>query len=415
MKTKTKLSILSLSHMDLAGCGYILSQAINEHTDNVSHAIQWAPSYIQYPYEYLRPSPDVISDLWLKADVIHIHDAFNYRPPNLPERPTVITWHGNIYRNHPVLNNKNSIRMHRVQTVATIDLVPLGDNLWMPDTRYPISVAEKNKEFTVCHAPTDRDCKSTAMIIEACRIANVKLELIEKVTWQECLIRKSRCHILVDQFKLGYGCNAIEAWAMGIPVIANGSKETIDGMVEMFGQLPFVTCEDDAAKLSEILSAFASDTSLLDTYAKNGKSHYEKYHSPMATAARAIEYYHKAIELFWSREQKVDIKQNQLEVNDIVKLRDNHMRNHVTMSVKSPQVKTLSSRVMPPGESGLTLLRYVGGNRGSETYIGAITKNKYVFSSVKPDKFVDSRDAKAFLDMRDNKAGQNKKLFVEVR
>lgn len=56
------------------------------------------------------------------------------------------------------------------------------------------------------------------------------------------------------------------------------------------------------------------------------------------------------------------------------------------------------------GSAGMSLLQYVGGNYGSQTYYGSYTGAAYSFSAVveKQVKNVDNRDVQAFLDMVEN-------------
>jgi glycosyltransferase involved in cell wall biosynthesis len=51
-----------------------------------------------------------------------------------------------------------------------------------------------------------------------------------------------------------------------------------------------------------------------------------------------------------------------------------------------------------PGQQGMTLLEYVGGNYGDQTWHGAVTRQRYVFGLSKPISYVDSRDAKQLLN-----------------
>lgn len=132
---KRNLSILMACEWDYAGVGFQLSQAINMYTPHKSAHVRWAGSTLRYPAELDKPGQDRLRQLWLAADVIHIHDAFNHFPAGLPARPTVITWHGSKYRRSPGTNNNLAAANSWLQTVSTIDLLPLGANLWFPDCR----------------------------------------------------------------------------------------------------------------------------------------------------------------------------------------------------------------------------------------------------------------------------------------
>ena len=103
----------------------------------------------------------------------------------------------------------------------------------------------------IAHAPTNRAIKSTdalIAVVEAFRAEGlpVELDLIEQVTLGECLARKAAADIYFDQVILGYGCNAIEAWGMGIPVIAGADPWTLERMRREFdGRLPFLVATEE--------------------------------------------------------------------------------------------------------------------------------------------------------------------------
>lgn len=385
MKTKSKLKILSLAEWDYAGVGFQLSQAINKFTDNHSDAVRWNTNYIEYPYQLLQPGSKMIAKLWKEADVIHIHDAFNRLPKGLQAKPTVITYHGSMYRRAPKRYDKLCHNNYYIQTVSTLDLTLLGKALWLPDTRFGylegLDRGINPGEFTVCHAPTSRPGKSTELVIEACKIAKVKLELIEKTTWDKCLDRKSMSHVLVDQFDLGYGCNAIEAWSMGLPVIANASDAIINCMIQIFGKLPFLQCEKNTDALAQAIRLFRAELRIRRDYIDRGKSHFERYHSPAATAQLACDYYHKAIELFWNRKPNTELEQS---VNVV-------------------------SKLVP--RSGMVKIRYVSGNFGKESY-KCPSGASYTFSAKEPVQDVLAKDAMYLLRLSTKGGGKKGRVIV---
>lgn len=72
-----------------------------------------------------------------------------------------------------------------------------------------------------------------------------------------------------------------------------------------------------------------------------------------------------------------------------------------------------------PGQEGMVILEYVGGNAGDETWVGPITKTIYVLGGVRQKGYVDKRDAhgdpskriKGMLAFRDRK----RPVFVEAK
>jgi hypothetical protein len=309
MKIKDKLNILSLAQWDYAGCGFALSNAINTHTEHKSTAVRWHKSTLQFPHDLLRPDDKTLRDLWFSADIIHIHDAFARIPSNVPPRPTVITYHGTKFRQAPAAKHAHAEKMGWVETVATLDLTAHGLP-WLPDCR-PLQIDytdSPQREFTVCHAPTKRDIKGTQAVIDALK-GKVKLDLIEGIPWHACIQRKLNSHVIIDQFQLGYGCNAIEGWLMNKPVIAGGDPDTIvtigEKMTKITGdvsplELPFVLCRENPKEILSAVLKLRDDNAHREWVTKKGFDYARQYHSPESVSALAVEFYYSALSKFYN-------------------------------------------------------------------------------------------------------------------
>lgn len=286
------IKVLSLAQWDWAGCGYFLSEAVNQCTPHHSRASRTEQSTLKFPHDMEVLSGKNLRSLWKWADVVHVHDAMGYNKIKLPPKPTVITYHGTRYRIDPDYYHRMDKERGWVGSVATADLTMFGLPL-LPDCRPDLSqYVCPDDEFTVIHAPTKRDVKGTESIIEACKKLNVKLDLIEHAPWEECMQRKGKGHLLIDQFELGYGCNAIEAWSMGIPVIANGTPDIILAMDECFSPLPFLRPVDG---LAETIDRLKWDGELHCLWSDVGHEHYKQWHSPEAAAEIAANLYRQAV------------------------------------------------------------------------------------------------------------------------
>ena len=110
---------------------------------------------------------------------------------------------------------------------------------WLPAPYYASELAairEANKrqddgKIRVVQTPTNRDIKSTSKLelaIKKLQRDGVPVELVigEKMPNAKALDLKATADIFFDQVQLGYGCSAIEAWGMGLPVIAGGDAWT---------------------------------------------------------------------------------------------------------------------------------------------------------------------------------------------
>lgn len=151
----------------------------------------------------------------------------------------------------------------------------------------------------VVSAPTARRIKSTDALeaaVERLRSEGheVELDVIEKVSWAECLQRKASADIYFDQVQLGYGCNAIEAWGMGIPVIAGGAPATLAEMRSRFGgRLPFYEATEQTiydALLEMILSP-----DLRSEFGERGLEHVRQFHDERVVVQQLQDVYHRAL------------------------------------------------------------------------------------------------------------------------
>ena len=150
----------------------------------------------------------------------------------------------------------------------------------------------------IVHAPTNRQVKSTQLLIEAVERLkadglDVELDLIEHKPWKECLERKAKADIYFDQVILGYGCNAIEAWCMGIPVVAGGSDETLDEMERRFGRLPFYHATPET--IYDALKELVESPALRKRYGKIGLEHVRRFHDAKVVVEQLKGIYSRAL------------------------------------------------------------------------------------------------------------------------
>lgn len=286
------LNILSVSDWDFAGCGYFLSEAINAHTPHKSRSVRDNAMDLQFPYDLQSPSKKKLAQLSDWADAIHIHSAYA-RLSLLPTKKTLITHHGTAYRNNYKKRNVRAQKNRWTQTVATIDLLRYGKMSWLPNTRPNLLHHNIDRDgFVICHAPTNRDKKDTDIILSACERAGVEHCIVENLTWADCLSQKARASVLIDQLAHGYGCNSIEAWAMGQLVITGGDNRTIAHIKTLaLGALPFARSTEKVHILAGILERLRGDKSLRETIIAQGQAYFERWHTMPAVAQLASRLY----------------------------------------------------------------------------------------------------------------------------
>ena len=276
---------------DPAGISHGIADAFRDDPDWRVASYTTQQNYIDYPAE---PWDDQrVREAWLAADVVHLHHNFvsanrlkaGFVGRRLPDRPYVVEFHGTQYRELPGWHHDELARYGAIGLVSTLDLHLIGGLEWLP-APIPVERLHRMKQpsgerIVIAHAPTNRQIKSTDLFLAAVQRLQdegypVDLELIEHRPWAECLERKARADIFFDQVILGYGCNALEAWAMGIPVVAGAQDETLDEMERRFGHLPFyhATLETIYDALKELVES----PELRERYGRIGHDYVRKYH-----------------------------------------------------------------------------------------------------------------------------------------
>jgi hypothetical protein len=278
---------------DIAGVSIGIKRAFDACSDWTVHSLVAQTNYIHYPQDL--PWKGLIPDIeWRAADVVHLHDGF-WSTSRLEhrngEKPYVVYYHGTQFRYHSKVHLKEQRQRGALGLVSTLDLWLLASNdvEWMP---VPVEIErmqglraehyQPSDRIRVAHAPTNRDIKSTDEFLRA--VARLRSEgfsvdpvLIEGQTWDTCLRMKANANIFFDQVKLGYGVNALESWAMGIPVIAGAAPDTLVEMGHRFGELPFHVATPDT--IYEALREMVGSADLRGEMARRGQRYVEGYHS----------------------------------------------------------------------------------------------------------------------------------------
>jgi glycosyltransferase involved in cell wall biosynthesis len=128
---------------------------------------------------------------------------------------------------------------------------------WVPDAQVippAIDVAGIEPAFpsgrprpVVLHAPSSRGRKGTEHVVAACATLDVDLEIVEGLDHRKAFELYRRADIVVDQLNAGwYGVFAIEAMALGKPVVTFLHDEAVRRTEEAFGvPVPIVSATKD--------------------------------------------------------------------------------------------------------------------------------------------------------------------------
>jgi len=286
------VNILILADGDWSGAGHALFEAVNDHTEHTARQVAHQRSYLGYDCDVFAPSRSELRDLIEWADVVNVHDSNDWLiPQDVPSRPTVATYHGSQYRARWPYYNALDAQRNRVSTALNLDLAMLGPK-WlprpMPDMKDARNGYRRNGAFRVAHAPTNRQIKDTETVIGALdALDGVELVLIEGVSNDECIEIKAGCDLLVEEFKLGYGTNALENWAMGIPVVAHAFPGILAFMQMSLGKLPFV--DTPLERLRDTVTHLRDSKSAYNAAQRKGRAYWKNYHEPSVVASKFIE------------------------------------------------------------------------------------------------------------------------------
>ena len=293
------------SGADTGGQSWRLYQAFRRHApDWPFRSMTQTSNYIAYPTDLPYRKKTAI-ELAKNSDVVHWHNGYaTARVLGMTDRPSVTHHHGTLFRADPMRYVADQHKYGGIGLVSTLDLWLLAPDevTWLP-APYDIDWLQSMRKphgtdrIVIAHAPTNREVKSTRQFLAAFQQLQdeghpVELELIEQATWADCLERKSRADIFFDQTQLGYGCNALEAWGMGIPVIAGAQDETLDEMERRFGHLPFYHATEET--IYDALKEMVESPELRDQYGQIGYEYVRAYHDEPVVVKQLKTLYLKA-------------------------------------------------------------------------------------------------------------------------
>lgn len=277
------INVLSVhAGADTGGCGWGLVHAFKGDRDVRLRSAVKKLAFTEYPRDLTWAQ---VSAEWALADVVHVHGTTRTWRILGGGKPFVLHHHGTHYRNHYEALNRQVADLGGRAVASTIDLLRYGaDLVWCPQVHDLDWLARFRRPhdgpLRVGHFPTNRAIKSTDAFLKGCADLGIQPVIGERGTWAETLAVKGTCDVVYDQVKLGYGNNAIEAMAMGIPVIAGATSWTLGRMRDTFGTLPFY--EATEATISDALKAM-HDPEVRAEYAARGLAHVKRWHDGSET------------------------------------------------------------------------------------------------------------------------------------
>ncbi len=174
-----------------------------------------------------------------------------------------------------------------VRWVPEAEVVPPGIDL---GEYTPVPPSEASRPV-VLHAPSSRRRKGTEHVIAACGRLPVELEIVEGLHHDEARRRYERADIVVDQLNAGwYGVFAIEAMALGKPVVAFLHEEAVSRTEDAFEtRVPIVSATADT--LVERLRPLVEDAQERRSVGSASRAYVEQVHDADKVADRLLDIY----------------------------------------------------------------------------------------------------------------------------
>jgi len=186
-------------------------------------------------------------------------------------KPTVIM-SGTMYRRHHKEINRMLDELKIITRLASPELVPLGKNVpYLLCHEYNNIDATKPKKPIVCFSPGlgRRDKrKGTGIVEKGIELAKQKVDfdfdMVIGMTHKECLARKAKAHIFIDQIRpdIGdVGKNGFEALALDCVVLCSVENFEKQGLGKFYPtNSPFINIVDTNTLSATIVHLLGSKT-----------------------------------------------------------------------------------------------------------------------------------------------------------
>jgi glycosyltransferase involved in cell wall biosynthesis len=174
-----------------------------------------------------------------------------------------------------------------IRWVPEAEVVPPGIDLG----EYTPAPPSGRARPVVVHAPSSRRRKGTEHVIAACEQLPVELEIVEGLHHDEARRRYENADIVVDQLNAGwYGVFAIEAMALGKPVVTFLHDEAVARTEEAFGtRVPLVSATADT--LVERLRPLVESAEERRRIGAESRAYVERVHDADRVADRLLDIY----------------------------------------------------------------------------------------------------------------------------
>ena len=237
-----------------------------------------------------------------KTDIFHFYFGLTLVPKSLQfpllyamRKPSVMHFLGSDIRGRPPEDLKWARRAGAI-VIGSYDAAR-----WLPDAQVippGIDVAaiepappSDSEHPVVLHAPSSRSRKGTEEVVAAAEELGLNLELVEGVDHRVAFERYRAADLVVDQLNAGwYGMFAIEAMALGKPVVAFLHEEAVRRTEEAFGlEVPIVHATKET--LTDVLRELVASPDELRRIGAASRAYVEQVHDLSVVGQRLLDLY----------------------------------------------------------------------------------------------------------------------------
>jgi glycosyltransferase involved in cell wall biosynthesis len=184
--------------------------------------------------------------------------------------------------------------LHFLPGAEFLPYASVNPDEWAP-AGYEAGQVAPARPFRVLHMPTNRSIKGTRYVEQACaRLReeglSVELVLAEQVPHAQVQALIAQCDVVVDQLLVGwYGAFAVEAMALGKPVLCYLREDDLKRFVPFQDRIPII--RTTAATLTNDLRALLSASSDRAAIGAAGLRFVSECHHPIGIARQTIAAY----------------------------------------------------------------------------------------------------------------------------
>jgi glycosyltransferase involved in cell wall biosynthesis len=237
-----------------------------------------------------------------KTDIFHFYFGLTLVPKSIQfpllyamRKPSVMHFLGSDIRGRPA----DDLRWARRAGATVIGSYDAAR--WLPDANVippGIDVStiapappSDSEHPVVLHAPSSRSRKGTEEVVAAAELLGLNLELVEGVDHRAAFERYRAADLVVDQLNAGwYGMFAIEAMALGKPVVAFLHEEATRRTEEAFGlKVPIVHATKET--LADVLRELVASPEELRRIGAASRAYVERVHDLSVVGQRLLDLY----------------------------------------------------------------------------------------------------------------------------